>query len=226
MKLKSQSPSDRRVTDVPRETPCIRVQARRGGSGYASEMRRKRREEGGELIESEQRISGMAYSSFGSLLLFFFLPAYLSSLTIPRLGPPPRLLAPSFAAPCTLFGQGTKEDRWKDAKEVPKREKEREREKEAFLCLCAHGSRSYIAYNVQRQKRVQTRDMRVHARVATHERCTYTCAFKGSCRDIPSGHPEAVLVSDDILGMSYVRVNSICLAYVIPTATIIIREIG
>lgn len=168
----------------------------------------------------EWPIPPLARSSYSS-----FFPRTSPPSPSPRLGPPPRLLAPSFAAPCTLFGQGTKEDRWKNAKEVPEREKEGEREreegrgreKEAFLCLCAHGSRSYVAYNVQRQKRVQTRDMRVHARVAyvkqRTERCT--CAFKGSCRDIPSGHPEAVLVSDDILGMSYVRVNSICLAYVI-----------
>ena len=53
---------------------------RRGTPGRA--MRRRRREEGGELIESEQRISGMAYSSSGSLLLFFFLPACLLSLSL------------------------------------------------------------------------------------------------------------------------------------------------
>lgn len=56
--------------------------------------RRRRREEGGELIESEQRISGMAYSSFGSLLLFFFLPARLSPLRAP-LPPSPAVLRPS-----------------------------------------------------------------------------------------------------------------------------------
>jgi hypothetical protein len=92
-------------------------------------MRRKRREEGRELIESEQRISGMAYSSFGSLLLFFFLPVRLSSLIpVSALPHDIPLLAPSFAAPCTLFGQGTKEDRWKDAGGSGERKVEREKE--------------------------------------------------------------------------------------------------
>lgn len=102
----------------------------------------------------------MAYSSFGSLLLFFFLPARVSPPLSPVSALPHDipLLAPSFAAPCTLFGQGTKEDRWKDAggsgerkvekeKERERERGERKREKEAFLCLCMHGSRSYIAYN-------------------------------------------------------------------------------
>lgn len=108
---------------------------RKGMPGNA--MRRRRREEGGELIESEQRISGMAYSSSGSLLLFFFLPACLFSshaLLLSSTVSPLPCLAPSFVAPCTPFGVSRWIGRWKDAGGW---------REEAFLCLCAHGPRSY-----------------------------------------------------------------------------------
>lgn len=117
-------------------------------SGHASKMRRKRREEGGELIESEQRISGMAYSSFGSLLLFFFLPVCLSSRTIPSCTTtalphgssrrPSQLLVPSLVSG---YQGGSVEGRQRGSGE---RERKKEREGSILLCLCAHTDLDHI----------------------------------------------------------------------------------
>jgi len=151
-------------------------------------MRRKRKEEGGELIESEQRISRMAYSSFGSRSSYssFFprasppSPRSRPSTTAPRSSRrPSQLLVPSSVRVPRRIGGRTPEVPEREREREKERKREREREKEAFLCLCAHGSRSYIAYNAQRQaygRVICVRTLQPHRRGTyeiTHERMVH-----------------------------------------------------